>query len=250
MEKEKDNIGAKVSGSDKHEKTGVITGDLESDGNSDDLTGKKQQDFFNYESKTTLQSKFESFRNRRLISKKQALDLKQKSALKRTDKNSKQNLREKFIETAKKYYGTPYQKRFHKEGSEHYNSKLFLDCCGLVRRVVWDLREEFGFTLLPYNQNYQFETLPIALEFHEMKPGDLIFYEGTYYPHFHGRYQHHNLVHVEIFIGGDSGEQSIGARWHSGFVQLHDSYKFESKNYHSVKHYFRSLDTWLDGVCK
>ena len=36
-----------------------------------------------------------------------------------------------------------------------YRSKLFLDCCGLVRRAMRDLQEEFGFTIGPGNQAYQ-----------------------------------------------------------------------------------------------
>jgi NADH:ubiquinone oxidoreductase subunit 2 (subunit N) len=34
------------------------------------------------------------------------------------------------------------------------------------------------------------------------------------------------MVHVEIFTGGETGEQSIGARWQKGVVQFFDSYKF------------------------
>jgi len=56
-----------------------------------------------------------------------------------------------------------------------------LDCCGLVRQVVYDLREDFGFTLARWNQGYQYDTLPIDLKFEELRPGDLIFYSGTYY---------------------------------------------------------------------
>ena len=36
-----------------------------------------------------------------------------------------------------------------------YHSKLFLDCCGLVRKVLKDLQEDFGFTIGPGNQAYQ-----------------------------------------------------------------------------------------------
>ena len=36
-----------------------------------------------------------------------------------------------------------------------YHSPLFLDCCGLVRRVLRDLKEEFGFSIGPWNQAYQ-----------------------------------------------------------------------------------------------
>ena len=42
--------------------------------------------------------------------------------------------------------------RFHKLGSPRRKSKLFLDCCALIRQVVYDLREDFGFILQRYNQ--------------------------------------------------------------------------------------------------
>eukprot|EP00349_Pseudokeronopsis_sp_Brazil_P005581 CAMPEP_0202962266 /NCGR_PEP_ID=MMETSP1396-20130829/6360_1 /ASSEMBLY_ACC=CAM_ASM_000872 /TAXON_ID= /ORGANISM="Pseudokeronopsis sp., Strain Brazil" /LENGTH=276 /DNA_ID=CAMNT_0049682715 /DNA_START=506 /DNA_END=1336 /DNA_ORIENTATION=- len=58
------------------------------------------------------------------------------------------------------------------------------------------------------------------------------------------------MVHVEIFTGGETGEQSIGARWQRGVVQYFDSYKFESKAYHSIQFYYRSIDTWLEGICR
>lgn len=84
------------------------------------------------------------------------------------------------------------------------------------------------------------------------------------------------MVHVEIFLGGETGEGTIGSRWQKGRIKLFDSYKFTSKNYHSIEYHFRcelwrrvvcavsaflsslwrtfcvrrSLDTWLDGVCK
>lgn len=58
------------------------------------------------------------------------------------------------------------------------------------------------------------------------------------------------MVHVEIFTGGETGEQSIGARWQKGVVQYFDSYKFNSTSYHSIEFHYRSIDTWLEGVCK
>ena len=58
------------------------------------------------------------------------------------------------------------------------------------------------------------------------------------------------MVHVEIFLGGPTGEQSIGARWHNGVVSVFDSYKFVSKSYYDMKYYFKSIDTWLQGLCK
>ena len=58
------------------------------------------------------------------------------------------------------------------------------------------------------------------------------------------------MVHVEVFTGGETGEQSIGARWQKGVIKYFDSFKFESTSYHSIKFHYKSLDTWLEGVCK
>ncbi len=82
-----------------------------------------------------------------------------------------------------------------------------------------------------------------------MKPGDLIFYSATYYNKNKTSYAH-NMVHVEIFVGGETGEQSIGARWQKGTVQLFDSFRFESKNYYDIKFHFKSLESWIDGTCE
>lgn len=60
--------------------------------------------------------------------------------------------------------------------------------------------------------------------------------------------QKHNLVHVEVWLG--EGHKTVGARWQKRFVEVHDSYQFESKSYHSMQYHFRSIDTWLQGVCR
>lgn len=196
----------------------------------------------------SLQDHFNRFRKRRTeeIKYKQFLSSKNKN-VDRKDPAFKQRLREKFVETAKKYYGVPYAKRYHQPGDPHYNSPIFLDCWALVRQVVYDLREEFGFKLDRWNQCYQVDTLPIDLKEEEMKPGDLVFYSATYYnPRL--KSQKHDMVHVEIFMGGPTGEQSIGARWQKGVVQLFDSYKFVSTSYHSIKFHYKSIDTWLEGI--
>ena len=99
----------------------------------------------------------------------------------------------------------PYAKRYHNPGDPHYDAPLFLDCCALVRQVVYDLREDFGFKLDRWNQAYQYDTLPIDLKFEEMQPGDLIFYSGIYF-NTKCRQQKHNMVHVEVFTGGETGE--------------------------------------------
>lgn len=36
-----------------------------------------------------------------------------------------------------------------------HHAPFFLDCCGLVRRVLRDMKEELGFTVGPWNQAYQ-----------------------------------------------------------------------------------------------
>lgn len=88
-----------------------------------------------------------------------------------------QSLREKFVAQAFSYMGVPYAKRFLKEDDPNYNSPIFLDCCGLVRKVVNDLSEDFGFMLGRWNQSYQMDILPDEnLELKDLKRGDLIFY--------------------------------------------------------------------------
>jgi len=37
----------------------------------------------------------------------------------------------------------------------YHNAPLFLDCCGLVRRVLLDLKDDFGFKVGGGNQAYQ-----------------------------------------------------------------------------------------------
>ncbi len=61
--------------------------------------------------------------------------------------------------------------------------------------------------------------------------------------------QKHNNVHVEIFLGGETGEETIGARFTTGKVSIFPSYKFVSSKWSLVNYHFRSLDTWLEGKC-
>lgn len=58
------------------------------------------------------------------------------------------------------------------------------------------------------------------------------------------------MVHIEVFLGGASGEKSIGSRTCINEVSYHDSYKFVSTSYHSIKYHYRSIETWLDGICR
>lgn len=211
---------------------------------------KKEPDFFNNANKkTSLQDHFDRFRKAKKQDIKYRNYVSEQALKNRKDPGHKERLRQKFVETAKKYFGVPYGAKYWKEGEKHYNAPLYLDCCALVRQVVYDLREDFGFQLDRWNQAYQFDTLPIDLKFEEMRPGDLVFYSGIYYNE-KMRKQKHNMVHVEIFTGGETGEQSIGARWQKGVVQYFDSFKFTSTSYHSIVFHYKSLDTWLEGICK
>ena len=82
-----------------------------------------------------------------------------------------------------------------------------------------------------------------------MKSGDLVFYSAKLYDK-DARVHAHQMVHVEIFVGGETGKESIGARRKGGVVQLFDDFRFESKRFYNTIYHFRSLDTWLDGVCE
>lgn len=48
--------------------------------------------------------------------------------------------------------------------ANEYNSPLFLDCCGLVRKVLRDLKEDFGFEVGPWNQAYMVSILLMCNE--------------------------------------------------------------------------------------
>jgi hypothetical protein len=143
--------------------------------------------------------------------------------------------------------GVPYAKKYHEPGTALYDSPIFLDCCGLVRQVLRDMAQDLGFSVGPWNQAYQLDTLPLRLPSIDMlKPGDLVFYLGNY-TNPSTRPQKHNCVHVEVYIGG---QRTLGARWGKGVVQEHDSYTFTAKSWSLTEYVFCSIDTWLQGVCK
>ena len=196
----------------------------------------------------SLQDSFKKFRNQKL-KERQILKLcKAEISLGKRSDTYKDNLRLKFIEGCKKYLGVPYAERF--KAPDAPIAPLYLDCCGLVRQVVKDLQEDFGFVIGKWNQCYQMDTLPIKLESHsELKPGDLIFYEGIYNSN-RSKPQKHNNVHVEVFLGGETGEATIGSRYHKGVVSIFPSYKFKSTTWDLVQYHFRSIDTWLNGECR
>lgn len=49
---------------------------------------------------------------------------------------------------------TTCNRRYYKPDEKEYGAPLFLDCSGLIRQIIFDLREDFGFTLAKWNQVY------------------------------------------------------------------------------------------------
>lgn len=155
---------------------------------------------------SSLQNSFKKFRHQKIREKNLMKACREAALGGGRAPEYKEALRMKFIETAKRYIGVPYGIKYKKE--DEPVAPLYLDCCGLVRKVVQDLQEEFGFVIGKWNQAYQMDTLPIVLTESELKPGDLIFYEGTYNSN-RSKSQKHNNVHVEIFLGGETGKPAL-----------------------------------------
>jgi len=151
---------------------------------------------------TDLQASFLKFREQKLKEKKLMKMYQEQLAREPRTIEYKAALRAKFIEQAKKYLGVPYARRF--QSADTPVAPLYLDCCGLIRKSLWDLQSEFGFLIGRWNQAYQMDVLPVVLEEKELQPGDLIFYEGKYLSS-RSKPQKHNNVHVEIFLGGETG---------------------------------------------
>lgn len=202
-----------------------------------------------FEDKGSLQENFSKFLQQRKEIRKSQTTIEAKAISYRDHTDRMEDLRHRFVKQAKSYLGIPYGRKYLSPDHPNYNSPLFLDCCGLVRKCVNDLKEDFGFMLGRWNQAYQFDILPKEeIRFEEMKPGDLIFYTATYYPEKKWKAQPHNLVHVEIFLGGeDTPERTIAARSRDGVVDIFDTYRFESENYYDIRYHFKSIDTWLRG---
>ena len=192
---------------------------------------------------SSLQSNFKNFRSYINSMRKKA---KPKKEIDRSDPERMQQLRQKFIETAKSLIGIPYGKKYLIKHPE-YKGNLFLDCCGLIRYVVKLLEKDFGFCLDRWNQSYQYDILPDEIPFEQMKPGDLIFYSSPK-EKFKKKPRIHNMTHVEIFLG--DGEKSLGSRNKTSTVKIFDSYKFKSEKYKHIEYHFKSIDTWLKGIHK
>ena len=163
--------------------------------------------------------------------------------------------REHFLRRALHYLGVPYRPGAKArpgqqigEGAET-NPGMYLDCCALIRRILEDMAETLEIAVGPYNQSFLIDTLPIAICQDQLCPGDLIFIQGKFYDT-ERKQPKHDIVHVEIYLGGANGESSLGARHRDGCVDVFESFKFESQSYLIEKYHFRSIDTWLGGVHK
>jgi hypothetical protein len=96
---------------------------------------------------TSLQDAFARFRDQRKAERR----LMKASYLPGTrSQEYRDQLRAKFIEQAKSYMGVPYHRRYRE--AEQPEAPLYLDCCGLVRQCLKDLKVEFGFVIGRWNQ--------------------------------------------------------------------------------------------------
>ena len=129
--------------------------------------------------------------------------------------------RKEFLQRALHYLGVPYRAGAEAHPDQklgpaaQLQSGLYLDCCALIRRCLLDLQDTLEFEVGPYNQAYLYDTLPIVLTEEQLCPGDLIFIQGSYKDGSKRRPKH-DIVHVEIFLGGDSGASSLGTLGKAG----------------------------------
>lgn len=218
-----------------------------------------------------LQARFERFRKERARARRQQKASSEESKLQRQlsswplrDSETKARLRTAFVKSALSYIGAPYHRKYFPDLPA---DTLFLDCCGLVRKVLRDLSPEFGFTIGGWNQAYQLDTLPISRSREELLPGDLIFWSGDWVDANKKPFKF-NCVHVEVYLGSRAecneklgldvpelegvlgGNATLGSRT-AGHVQVHQTYENKpSKQYVITDVFFRSIETWLDGRCE
>ena len=118
----------------------------------------------------SLQERFLAMRQRKMQA---AARVKAAESAKERTPEERAVLRQKFVAQVRSYIGTPYNTAKNGEGAP-----LYLDCCGLVRRALLDLKEDLGFEVGPWNQSYLHDTLPTAVEADALQPGDLIFWRA------------------------------------------------------------------------
>ena len=196
----------------------------------------------------TLQDNFKNFRAYVNKARKEKKNLEKVKPVSFKDNPERiKELREKFVDTARSLIGTPYGKKYLKAHPD-YKDDFFLDCCGLVRQVVYLMREDLGFTLGHWNQSYQYDMLPDEIPFEKTQKGDLVFYSAEYFPGKKRKKFIHDMVHVEILTG--EGEKTIGSRKKDSTVQEFNCYKLKDNKRYRYVYHFKSIDAWLRGVLK
>ena len=89
-----------------------------------------------------LRANFERFKKQKVEQIKYRKYVTEQTTVDRKDPAVKKRLREKYLETAKKYFGVPYAKRYFSPGEPLYDAPIFLDCCALTRQITYDMRED------------------------------------------------------------------------------------------------------------
>lgn len=179
-------------------------------------------------------------------------------AAQRKEPGAAQALRRRFVDAAMRYVGTPYHRSYHdpsnsryKPGSRLKDAPLFLDHMQLIQKVIEDLKQDFGFLLIANcKPAHCRKTLPVSFEDPEdCEAGDLIFYEELEVDGSpSGRFPH-----LEIFIGGDSGTESLGSMpWNAHSrtkemdgVQVFEDFRIAKENGKSFRVHCHSIQTWL-----
>jgi len=95
-----------------------------------------------------LQDAFKKFRAAKIRERKLRQACKESSKGVRSQE-FKDGLREKFVAQCRKYYGVGYHEKYR---GDKPLEPLYLDCCGLIRQVMRDLAEDFGFIQGKWNQ--------------------------------------------------------------------------------------------------
>ena len=196
----------------------------------------------------SLQERFAAMRARKIAAAARVKASKENATTARSAAD-KEALRARFVEAVRSYIGTPYSTQRCAAGAP-----LYLDCCGLVRKALLDLKEDFGFEIGPWNQAYLYDTLPKTIEPEELQPGDLIFWQADLdNPDKWKNKPRHDLVHVEVFVGPHEG--TIGSRYEGDAIEFKGVDEFNSymsfggHGCHNHRLTFKSIDAWLDGVC-
>jgi len=172
-------------------------------------------------------------------------------------------LRSQIIDLAASFQGVPYFGKDSEFADEHStataqqyyrdnpDSQASLDCCGLVRAVLWELhwRREAAFKIRRFNQNYQRRSLlgpaSVISDVKQAQPGDLVFYLARSFKDAVGIKSTQLCRHVEILVG-DGTAATWGSRW-GDVVRRHDHYAFESTRWEIISIEFRSIKAWLEG---